>query len=305
VISWPCHVGDVQQAIDAAEVDERTVLGDVLDHAAHDRAFLERFHELGALFAHAGLDHGAAREHHVVALAVELDDFEFEGLVLVGGQVLDRARVDQGAGQECADAVDQDREAALDLAARRAGDEVAGFEGLLECEPRSEALGGVAREDGVAVAVLDAADGHGDEVAGLDFEFALVVFELFDRHVGFGLQACVDHDVVVLDAHDFGGDDLARAHFGTLQGLFKQLGKRFRHCVFLPSRRVCRRTIAAGWGLETAVVWAWSPVGLNNQQAGALSRGGDLLDRNADQADPNGCASCHQCNTWSTDCSID
>jgi hypothetical protein len=29
----PGHVGDVQQTVDAAEVDERTVFGDVLDHA--------------------------------------------------------------------------------------------------------------------------------------------------------------------------------------------------------------------------------------------------------------------------------
>ena len=37
----PCHVGDVQQAVDAAEVDERTVIGDVLDHALDDLALFE------------------------------------------------------------------------------------------------------------------------------------------------------------------------------------------------------------------------------------------------------------------------
>src|SRR6478735_2079559 len=56
----PGHVGDVQQAVDAAEVHERTVLGDVLDDAADDGAFLEGFHQLGALFAHGGFDDGAA-----------------------------------------------------------------------------------------------------------------------------------------------------------------------------------------------------------------------------------------------------
>lgn len=250
----PGHVGDVQQAVDAAEVDERTVFGDVLDHTAHDCAFLQGLHQLGALFAHAGLDHCAAREHHVVALAVELDDLEFEGLVLVRGQVLDRTGVDQRARQEGADAVDQDGQAALDLAARRAGDEVAGFERLLERQPRGQALGGVAGEDGVAVAVLDAADGHGDEIAGLDFEFALVVLELLDRHVGLGLEAGVDHDVVVLDAHDFGGDDLAAAHFGTLQGFFEQVGKRFRHVSFPSVTQGLQSHHCAWLGLETAVV---------------------------------------------------
>ena len=33
------HVGDMQQAVDAAQVDERTVIGDVLDDAVDDLAF--------------------------------------------------------------------------------------------------------------------------------------------------------------------------------------------------------------------------------------------------------------------------
>ena len=47
-----------------------------------------------------------------------------------------------------------------------------------------EALGLVARQDGVAVAVFERFDGDRDEVAGLDFELALVVLEFFDRNVG-------------------------------------------------------------------------------------------------------------------------
>src|SRR5439155_1471227 len=37
----PRNVGDVQQAIDAAEVDEDAVVGDVLDHAMRDLTFLQ------------------------------------------------------------------------------------------------------------------------------------------------------------------------------------------------------------------------------------------------------------------------
>ena len=56
----PCHVGDVQQAVDTAQVNEGTVFGDVLDHALHHRTFFEGVHQLGALFAHGGFDHGTA-----------------------------------------------------------------------------------------------------------------------------------------------------------------------------------------------------------------------------------------------------
>ena len=77
----PGEVGDVQQAVDAAQVDERAVVGDVLDDALDDRAFLQRRQQLLALFAEARFEHGAARHDDVVALAVELDDLELERLV--------------------------------------------------------------------------------------------------------------------------------------------------------------------------------------------------------------------------------
>ena len=75
----PRHVGDVQQAVDAAEVDERAVVGEVLDHALDDRAFLQLVEQLRALGAVFLLDDRAAR-HDVVALLVELDDLELEVL---------------------------------------------------------------------------------------------------------------------------------------------------------------------------------------------------------------------------------
>ena len=56
----PCHVGDVQQAVDTAQVHECTVFGDVLDHTIDDRAFFQSLHQLGALFAHRSFHHSAA-----------------------------------------------------------------------------------------------------------------------------------------------------------------------------------------------------------------------------------------------------
>jgi hypothetical protein len=38
----PRNIGDVEQAVDAAQVDERTVIGDVLDDALQDLAFFQR-----------------------------------------------------------------------------------------------------------------------------------------------------------------------------------------------------------------------------------------------------------------------
>ena len=223
----PRQVGDVQQAVDAAEVDERTVVGDVLDRALDDRAFLQVLEQLGALLAHVGLDHRTAGDHHVVALAIELDDLELEGLALVGRGVLDRTGIDQRARQERADAVGHDREAALDLAGDGAAHQFAAFQRLFEVHPRRQALRLVARQDGVAIAVFERLDRHRDEVTRLDVEFAGVVLEFLERDVGLGFEAGVDDDEVVVDADHLGGDHFALLHFLTIQAFFEEGGKAF------------------------------------------------------------------------------
>src|SRR5690606_24559159 len=154
----PCHIGDVQQTIDTTQVDERAVVGDVLDHTLDHCAFVQGFEQLFALFAHAGLEHGTAEQHNVVTLAIELDDLEFESFAFVRRGVLDRTQINQRTRQERADAVGHDGKAALDLAGDGAVDQLAGLERLLELEPGRQALGAVTRQDGVAVAVFERID---------------------------------------------------------------------------------------------------------------------------------------------------
>ena len=67
-------------------------------------------------------------------------------------------------------------------------DDLARFHRFFQRQPRGQALGLVARQDGVAEAVFQRFDRDGNEVAGLDFEFAAVVLEFFDRDVGFGFR---------------------------------------------------------------------------------------------------------------------
>ena len=117
----------MQQAVDAAEVHERAVVGEVLDDALEHRALDQLLEQLLALFRMLALDHRTAGDDDVVALAVELDELELEFLAFQVHRVADRAHVDQRTGQECADVLDVDGEAALDLAADAAGDGFVGF----------------------------------------------------------------------------------------------------------------------------------------------------------------------------------
>jgi len=74
------HVGDVEQAVHAAEVDERAEVGDVLDDALPHLADGELLHEVLALVRPLVLQDDAAAHDDVAAALVELDDLELEAL---------------------------------------------------------------------------------------------------------------------------------------------------------------------------------------------------------------------------------
>ena len=72
----PRHVGDVQQAVDAAQVDEGAVVGDVLDDAVDDLALCQPGDDLGALLGARLFQNLAARDDDVAAAAIHLQDLE-------------------------------------------------------------------------------------------------------------------------------------------------------------------------------------------------------------------------------------
>src|ERR1700730_17932219 len=78
----PGHVCNVQQTINAADIDKGSVIGEVLDHAGQNRAFLEMLQSFGALFALLSFEYLLARDHDVAAFLVQLDDGNFENFAL-------------------------------------------------------------------------------------------------------------------------------------------------------------------------------------------------------------------------------
>ena len=164
----PGHVGDVQQAVDAAQIDEGAVVGDVLDDAVDDLAFLEAGDDLGALLGAALFEHGAARDDDVAAAAIHLEDLEHLRLVHQRADVAHGADVDLAARQEGHGAVEIDGEAALDLVEDDAVDLLVGLELLLELGPALLAARLVARQDGLTERILDALQVDLDHVADFD-----------------------------------------------------------------------------------------------------------------------------------------
>jgi hypothetical protein len=158
------HVGDVKQAVDPAEVDERAVIGDVLDHALDNLAFGQVLDQAGTLLGASLLEHGATRHHDVAAAAIHLEDLERLALVHQRADVANRTNIDLAARKERHGAVEVNREAALDPAEDRALDALAFPELILELVPRGLAAGAVSAQHCFALGVLDPVDEHLDLV---------------------------------------------------------------------------------------------------------------------------------------------
>src|SRR6266581_6309725 len=167
----PGDVGDVEQPVDAAEIDEGSVVGDVLDHAVDDLALFEVLHQLLALLGPGLLEHGAAGDDDVAAAAIHFENLERLRHVHQRGDVADRPDVDLAARQEGDGAVEIDREAALDLVEDDALDLLVGLKRLFEAAPALLPARLVAREHRLAERVLDPLQIHLDGVA--DFQLVL------------------------------------------------------------------------------------------------------------------------------------
>src|SRR5690606_14543056 len=66
----PGHVGDVQQPVHPAQIDEGTVFGDILHHAVDDLTLVQVGDHFGALFRAAFFKDGTTRDDDIAAAAV-------------------------------------------------------------------------------------------------------------------------------------------------------------------------------------------------------------------------------------------
>ena len=230
----PGHVGHVEQAVEPAEIDERAVVGEVLDGAAENAAFLEELEGLLLAGLLLDFDDRLAREHDVAALLVDRDDLEVEILAAQGLEVLDRLDVDEGAREERLDA-DVHGEAALDAVDDAAADRRAGAVRLLDLVPDLHFLGLVLGQDDVAVLVFRALEQHVHGIALLDRDLAGEVGELGQRDDALRLVADVDDHFRGRDRENAAADDLSLLQVleGVLvlgQKVFVLLGRQFLLC---------------------------------------------------------------------------
>ncbi len=227
VDATPCHVGDVQKTVDAAKIDERAVVGDVLDEAVDDLALGETCDDLGALLGAALFENRTARNDDVAATAIHLQDLERLLLMHQRADVAHRADIDLRTGKERHGAVEIDGEAALDLVEDDARDLLALFIKALEARPALFAASLVARQHRFTERILDALKVDFDRIADLEFARLTVDAELLHRDAAFHFQADVDDRHVFFDADDLALYDGAFEQVILGKALGEQRGKIF------------------------------------------------------------------------------
>src|SRR5205823_58300 len=109
----PAHLADVQEPVDAADIDKSAEILDGADDALADLPLGQLVPGLLTLLLALLLQQSAAADDQVAFVPVHLGDHAAQTLVdeLLG--VLDPVQIDLTDGQEAADAVDVDRQAAL------------------------------------------------------------------------------------------------------------------------------------------------------------------------------------------------
>ena len=203
----PRHIGDVKETVEAAEVHEHAVFGDVLGLTGNDLTFGEGLEEILTLGVAFFFKQHTAGHDDVAATAVDLQHAEFVFLVHQSVHVRHGAQVHMGTGEERFHAAQIHSVTALDAAHDTALDDAVlflhVFELIEELHPLCFFEG---QGDGAFLFVL-ASDEDVHTVAHLHNEIAFGIPEFGGGDLTFRFEIHVTKHIVVIHADNFALDD--------------------------------------------------------------------------------------------------
>ena len=176
---------------------------------------------------------GADGADNAAAGTVDLGDAQLDGLSDHLVQIAALGNTGLGSGNEHADALDIDDDAALVFLGDIALDDGLVLNGRFDLFPGLAGLETLAGQADDALAVVDMDDDRFDLVADVDDVLGLdgrIAGEVFQRDVGGVLRAKVDFDLGGTDGHD--GASYLISIIQSLEGLLEKLGKILLLCSF-------------------------------------------------------------------------
>ena len=214
----PGNVGDVQQAVDAAQIQKRAVVGDIF-HGAFQQLPLGEGRERGLPpLIPRFFQEGPAGNHHVAAAMIDFDDFKRESLTDQAVQVADGRQVDLRTGQKGFDP-DIHHHAAFDARDHFPLDFPLLLMRHFQLIPDFHLVGFFLGEEQIPFRVFTLLNVHLDAVTdGQRVQF--VRHKLVCRNDAFGFIPDVHDHPVFLNDHDPAFRD--RAFFAILEAFFIQ-----------------------------------------------------------------------------------
>ena len=185
----PGDVGDMQQAIHAAEVHEGAVIGDVLHDTIQDHAFLEALDQLAPLFGAGFFQNGAAGDNDIAPRAIHFQDLEGLRIAHQRHHITHRADIHLRARQEGNRPAKIHGEATLHTAEDHAIHANAGLVGFFESRPGFLAPRLLARQHDGTIAIFITLDEKLINIAGLHFGLLARGGKFLERDAAFAFQA--------------------------------------------------------------------------------------------------------------------
>ncbi len=195
----------MEETVDSTEIDERTEIGDILDHAGSHLANFEFLHQVLAFGGTVGLQNHAAGHDDVATALVELDDLE---LVLVPQQLVDVRHAPQGdlaAREERVDPHQIHDHATLDLLHQPPLNGLVGLVRGLDLLPDPHEVGLLLGQNDGAVFILQTLEKDLDLISRTH----LGRLELVERNRTFRLETDIENHVRVGHAEDLALHDAA------------------------------------------------------------------------------------------------
>ena len=203
----PGHIGDVEQSVHTAQVDEDPVIGDVLDKPLDARAFLEDGQGLLAALLPVHFQQGPARQDDISAFLVEFEDFELELLSDQLVQIPHGPQIDLGPREKGLDA-EIHRQAPFDPGGNHALDRSPFLKDTPNSLPYTEFFGFLLGEHHHTVGVLDRFEKHLDLISNLGLQLTVFVGKFFNINLSLGFVTDIHGDKILLKSNNLPLDDL-------------------------------------------------------------------------------------------------
>ena len=216
----PAQVGDMDESVHTAQVDEYAVRGDVLHGTLQDLALLQLRDNLLLLSLELLLDESLVRNDHIAELLVDLHHLELHRLTNELVVVAYGMNVNLRAGQESLDAEHVDDHTTLCAALDEALDHLLLVESLIHAIPSLRQACLLVRKQQLTLAVLSAL--HVDLHHVALFQVG-VVAEFSGGDDTIALVANVDNNFFLVNADDLAIHNLMVGHLvqGFVVGLVK------------------------------------------------------------------------------------